>query len=192
MNFDGNTYRTAENWNYVIKPPNFPINYLEIGVNCGANLFSVAETFASNPKSKLYGIDPWEDYVGYNEYINEQDTIYNKFLKNLSQYKDNYKITPIRGYSNQIIPTFPDEYFDIIYIDGNHEPEFILEDAVLSFRKLKKDGYLIFDDYDWSLDGDKDHNTINGIESFISAYRNRIDKSSVISINTQVFVKKIN
>ena len=192
MNFDGNTYRTADNWKYVLKIPEFAINYLEIGVNCGANLFSVAETFAKHPNSKLYGIDPWQDYEGYNEYKEEQELIYNKFINNLANYKDNYKITPLRGLSNQIIPTFPDEYFDIIYIDGNHEPEFILEDAVLSFRKLKKDGYLIFDDYDWTLNGDSDHNTINGIESFISAYRNRIDRSSVISINTQVFVKKNN
>ena len=35
-------------------------------------------------------------------------------------------------------PKFKDEFFDIIYIDGNHEPEYVLEDAVLSFRKLKK------------------------------------------------------
>jgi hypothetical protein len=35
---------------------------------------------------------------------------------------------------------------DIIYIDGNHGPEYVLEDADLSFRKLKN-GIMIFDDY---------------------------------------------
>jgi hypothetical protein len=49
--------------------------------------------------------------------------------------KNNYESG--RFQSNEI-PKFEDNFFDIIYIDGkNHEPEYVLEDAVLSFRKLK-------------------------------------------------------
>ena len=58
--------------------------------------------------------------------------------------------------------------FDIIYIDGNHEPEYVLEDAVLSFRKLKPGGIIIFDDYTFICDGI--NSTKLGIDSFIMSY----------------------
>jgi hypothetical protein len=87
----------------------------------------------------LYCIDPWEDYDDYSEYKNKQQSIYNSFINNIENSGVKDKIIIInRGYSNLEIPKFQDNFFDIIYIDGNHEPEYVLEDAVLSFRKLKK------------------------------------------------------
>lgn len=191
MNFEGNTYRTAENWKHVIKVPDHAINYLEIGVNKGCNLFSVADSFASHPDSRIYGIDPWENYSEYDEYKNNQNTIYKDFLKNLSHYEYNDKITISRGYSHMIVPTFEDQMFDIIYIDGNHRPEYILEDAVLCFRKLKVNGLMVFDDYDWTM-GDENENTMHGIEAFLRGYQNRIYKDDVVNINSQVFVRRKN
>jgi hypothetical protein len=91
-----------------------------------------------------------------------------------------------RGFSRDVIPTLDDAYFDIIYIDGNHEPEYVLEDAVLSFRKLKVGGYLIFDDYGW---GGPDL-TQRGIDGFLRGYHKRIDVDNIRIHNTQVFVKK--
>lgn len=95
------------------------------------------------------------------------------------------KIIINRGFSNLKIPMFEDEFFDIIYIDGNHEPEYVLEDAVLSFRKLKKEGIMIFDDYGW---GGPDL-TKKGIDGFLSGYHKRIQVLG--GKNTQVFVKKL-
>jgi len=191
MNFEGNTYRTAENWNHVFSPQDIPINYLEIGVNKGSNLFSVAESYAKHPDSRIYGIDPWEDYEEYEEYKNKQENIYKSFLNNLAIYPDNNKISIFKNYSHKVIPQFKDQYFDIIYIDGNHNPEYILEDAVLSFRKLKVGGIMIFDDYDWTM-SDESHNTMHGVEAFLRAYQNRIYKEEVICVNSQVFVRRKN
>jgi predicted O-methyltransferase YrrM len=94
------------------------------------------------------------------------------------------KIVINRGYSNAEIPKFQDDFFDIIYIDGNHEPEYVLEDAVLSFRKLKIGGIMIFDDYGW---GGPDL-TQRGIDGFLSGYHKRI---TVLGLQEcQVFIKK--
>ena len=140
-NFAGIQYRLADNWfnhvdiNYY---KDKPINYLEIGTFYGANILSVAKTYGLHDNSKLYCIDTWEDYAEYPEYKNQQSTIYNSFIDNVENSGDKNKIIINRGYSNLLIPNFQDEFFDIIYIDGNHEPEYVLEDAVLSFRKLKK------------------------------------------------------
>jgi len=142
-NFIGTTYRLADNWFSFLNVDEYknkPINYLEIGTFYGPNLLSVAKSYGSHPQSKLFCIDPWEDYDDYPEYKNNQSIIYTSFLQNIehSGYKD--KINISRGYSHIELPTFQNDFFDIIYIDGNHEPEYVLEDAILSFRKLKIGG----------------------------------------------------
>jgi predicted O-methyltransferase YrrM len=140
-NFVGIHYRLANNWLNHIDITNYynrEIKYLEIGAFYGANILSVAQTYGLHNNSKLYCIDPWEDYDEYPEYKKEQSSIYNSFIKNIENSGVKDKIIINRGYSNLEIPKFQDDFFDIIYIDGNHEPEYVLEDAVLSFRKLKK------------------------------------------------------
>ncbi len=187
-NFDGVQYRLADNWFDKVNLNDYKnkqINYLEIGTFYGANILSVANSYGSHNDSKLYCIDPWEDYDEYPEYKNQQSTIYNTFINNIEKSGVKHKIIINRGYSNSEILKFEDNFFDIIYIDGNHEPEYVLEDAVLSFRKLKKDGIMIFDDYGW---GGPDL-TKKGIDGFLAGYHKRIkflgEKAS------QVFIRKL-
>jgi len=186
-NFKGTKYRLADNWLYHLKVDKYkdlPINYLEIGVFYGANLLSVANTYGLHPDSKLYGVDPWEDYDEYPEYKEQQSKIYDSFITNLQNSGVQDKVVLHRGYSNLEIPKFQDEFFDIIYIDGNHEPEYVLEDAVLSFRKLKKEGIMIFDDYRW---GGPDL-TKRGIDGFLNGYHKRI--TYLGEKDSQVFIRK--
>jgi len=151
----------------------------------GANLLSVANSYAAHPNSKLYGIDPWEDYNEYPEYKGQQKSIYETYCENIETSGHKERITTCKGYSNNEILKFEDNFFDIIYIDGNHEPEFVLEDAVLSFRKLKPLGYLIFDDYGW---GGPDL-TMRGIDAFASAYHKRVRVLG--QVGSQAFMKKL-
>jgi predicted O-methyltransferase YrrM len=186
-NFDGVQYRLADNWYNHINLNEFknrPIKYLEIGTFYGANILSVANSYGLHSDSILYCIDPWEDYADYPEYKDMQCTIYDKCMKNIENSGVKDKIIINRGYSNNEIPKFQDEFFDIIYIDGNHEPEYVLEDAVLSFRKLKKGGIMIFDDYGW---GGPDL-TQRGIDGFLSGYHKKITVLGEQA--TQVFIKK--
>ena len=187
-NFVGGQYRLADNWFNHIKLSDYSnkqINYLEIGTFYGANILSVSNSYGLHNDSKLYCIDPWEDYDDYPEYKNQQSTIYNSFINNIENSGVKDKIIINRGYSNLEIPKFQDEFFDIIYIDGNHNPEYVCEDAVLSFRKLKKNGIMIFDDYGW---GGPDL-TQKGIDGFLAAYHKRIKYLG--EKTTQVFIKKI-
>jgi predicted O-methyltransferase YrrM len=187
-NFTGTQYRLANNWFNNININEYfnkQINYLEIGTFYGANILSFAHTYGLHNDSKLYCIDPWEDYDEYPEYKNQQSNIYTAFLSNIENSGVKDKIIINRGYSNSEIPKFQDDFFDIIYIDGNHEPEYVLEDAVLSFRKLKKNGIMIFDDYGW---GGPDL-TQRGIDGFLSGYHKRI--KNLGEYNTQVFIQKI-
>ncbi len=60
---------------------------------------------------------------------------------------------------------------------------YVLEDAVFSFRKLKVNGIMIFDDYRW--EGVK-----KGIDAFLSVYSKKIQFLGLVE--DQVFIKKIN
>jgi predicted O-methyltransferase YrrM len=187
-NFDGVQYRLADNWFPLVninEYKNKPIKYLEIGTFYGANLLSVANSYGLHNDSKLYCIDPWEDYNNYSEYKNEQPNIYNSFINNIEKSGVKNKIEIKRGYSNVELLKLEDDFFDIIYVDGNHEPEYVLEDAVLSFRKLKTGGVLIFDDYGWG----GPELTQRGIDVFLLGYHKRINILG--GRDSQVFVKKI-
>lgn len=190
-NFEGTKYLLSDNWFSVLdvnEYKNKPIRYLEIGAFYGANLISVSKTYGSHPQSELHCIDPWEDYQEYVEYKTQQPKIYETFLKNINSCEAKDRIKIHRGYSHEKIHDFENDYFDIIYIDGNHDSDYVLEDAVLSFRKLKVGGVMIFDDYGY---GPNPHELVErGVNAFLSAYQNRI-KFHNQSIFSQVFVWKI-
>ena len=184
--FYGPVYRLANNWKNII-PEEFeekPIKYLEIGAFLGLNLYSVWKSYGKHPESKLYCVDPWEDYSDYDEYKTEQESNFAKFKHHTKEIPLE-NLTVIRGYSHREIPKFDDDFFDLIYIDGNHDPEYVLEDAVLAFRKLKVGGYLIFDDYGW---GGADL-TQRGIDAFSHGYFRRVRELGLR--NSQVFIQKL-
>lgn len=186
--FKGIYYRLPTNWYKILDVKDYEnrqLNYLEIGSFYGANIIFFAYTYGKHLETKLYCIDPYEDYNEYNEYKNKQNEHYLTFLENVSNNNLNDKIILKRGYSNNEIPKFDNNFFDIIYIDGNHGSEYVLEDAVLSFRKLKIGGIMIFDDYFWDgLNGPK-----KGIDAFLNAYSSRIE--FIGFQDHQMFIKKI-
>ncbi len=186
--FKGASYRLADNWLEHIPLDQFmyrSINYLEIGAFYGANAISVANTYGFHPKSQIHCVDPWTDYDDYPEYKDRQASIYETFLQNIENTGEPEKFVVHRGFSHQKVLEFSDEQFDIIYIDGNHEPEYVLEDAVLCFRKLKRGGYMIFDDYGW---GGPDL-TQKGIDAFLHVYSKKIENLGLKE--NQVFVRKV-
>jgi glycosyltransferase involved in cell wall biosynthesis len=194
---EGTGFITSDFWLDIVPQTDKPIKYLEIGVNCGHNIVSVLKNYCMHPDSKLYGIDQWEDYEDYNEYKGKQKNIHNSFIKNTKQFEN---IKPIKGYSNKEVPKFDDDYFDIIYIDGNHKPEYVLEDAELSFKKLKVGGYMIFDDYNYEEHPSGigfvcgSNGTTKGIEAFMSNYSSNIQLLQIKWTAwglAQVFIQKI-
>jgi predicted O-methyltransferase YrrM len=164
--YNGIQYKPAKGWwlKFLNINKHTPVKYLEIGVFYGLHLFEVASIF---PNSELHAIDPWTDYEKYSEYKGKQPEIWYKFNKNLSICPDRNRIHVHRGLSDDVVPTFPDNSFDIIYVDGNHETEYVYRDACMSFQKLKSGGYIIFDDYDWPM-------TQKGILQFLEEYKDNI------------------
>lgn len=184
--FKGGAYRLADAWTEFIPVTKGPIRYTEVGAFYGANLASVAQIYGTHPESRFIAIDPWTDYSEYPEYKGQQETTYDSFMRNMENLQLLDKVEVMRGFSHKMLPLLEDESYDIIYIDGNHNPEYVLEDAVLAFRKLKVKGWLVFDDYGW---GGPDL-TKRGIDCFLFAYRDRLGSS--VERDSQVFVQRIN
>lgn len=186
--YQGLGWRLATNWLKYVHTTNEPLSYLEIGALHGANLITTKYLFGKHPESKFVVIDPFADDDEYDEYKGEQDLNYNTFRTNveLSNFINDVNLFHLRERSSTALPKLKDYYFDVIYIDGNHKPENVLEDAVMAWRKLKSQGIMIFDDYDWEF---KACNTKRGIDSFVVGYADQIQAHK--EHNGQYFVQKI-
>jgi hypothetical protein len=88
------------------------------------------------------------------------------------------------------LPEFQ-EYFDFIYVDGDHSAKGVLADAVMAWPLLKRPGFMIFDDYLWSeiyglhpLTAPK-----LGIDSFINTFKDEIKICELIPLYQLVVAK---
>ena len=118
---------------------------LEIGVWKG----QLSEQILERNPSKLHLIDPWihQDFPGrfYNEPQEKMDKYY---LEVVDKFQNNSQVEIHREKSIDV--EFPKEYFDWVYIDGNHSYEAVLDDLHHYYPLVKKGGYLCRDDYGWT------------------------------------------
>jgi hypothetical protein len=70
----------------------------------------------------------------------------------LAKYKNDPKVEFYKGNSGGILRTFPDNTFDMIYIDGDHAYEGCLRDLLLSHQKIKSGGWIMGHDYDMNME----------------------------------------
>ncbi|MBS0620561.1 MAG: class I SAM-dependent methyltransferase [Verrucomicrobia bacterium] len=133
---------------------------VEIGVFAGASVYPTACALKYIGQGQIFGIDPWsnsesvkafeendENYNWWNKLDHED--IYRQYLGMINGYDLNAFATTMRTTSKAAVNYFPDESIDILHIDGNHSPMIALEDAKMYLPKVKKGGYIWFDDADW-------------------------------------------
>jgi hypothetical protein len=117
----------------------------EIGVQWGKHASIILEQCRP---TKLYLIDCWEFQPGVYEEdpadVRDQNPIYQSVLDRFA----NVPSVEIRKmYSLQAASTFPDEYFDWVYIDANHSRAAVWADMKAWWPKVKTNGYLCGHDY---------------------------------------------
>lgn len=124
----------------------------EVGVLSGKNAAKMIEDIQP---IRYHGIDPWvsQDKEVYNDGNNkkqsEQDRRYEESKKRIKNASRNIlcKYELHRGFSEDVLSTFEDNYFDMIYIDGNHGYEYVLQDLELARDKVKECGYICGHDF---------------------------------------------
>jgi len=133
----------------------FTGNYIEVGVSRGHfSDFIIKNTKLGTEKNtKIFLIDPYRNFeqVIYNDGDNYQnmDELYN-FTK--KRFERENRVELIRKTGDEVVEQFKDESIDIVYIDGNHAYEFVMNDLKNYWPKVKKGGFLLGDDvYDFRV-----------------------------------------
>jgi len=67
------------------------------------------------------------------------------YAERLAAYKDSLVIE--QGLSWEVLARYPDESFDLIYIDAAHDFESVRRDADIAVQKVRSEGILVFNDY---------------------------------------------
>ena len=118
---------------------------VEIGTFEGDNALNMLQKIPNI--KKIYLIDPWEEYLGYNEKKNNEKILskaYNKAKDRLKDYED--KVVFIRKFSNDALDLIPE--VDFVYIDGNHDYLFVKADMENYWLKIKSGGIMAGHDID--------------------------------------------
>ena len=137
----------------------------ELGVMDG--LFSKEIIKITKPK-KLVLIDIWQVNQTFSDPITqkEYDLKYNSVKE---KFKLNPKVKIIKGRTD-CINTFPDNYFDWVYIDADHRYEAVKNDLENCYPKVKPGGYIIGDDYLDASYKDMIWGVIEAVDEFVKTH----------------------
>lgn len=115
---------------------------VEVGVEQGVFAEQLCKSI---PGLILYGVDPWTAYKGYREHVS-QDKLEAFYMDTLNRMVP-YEFVPVRLTSVAAADEYPDEYFDFVYIDGNHEFFYVADDLRAWIPKVRKGGIIAGHDY---------------------------------------------
>ena len=136
-------------------------------------------------KSLLTCVDTWEGSPeNFKKEVADLSSVEKNFDKTIDEFKGRvikHKMKS-KSFFNENI-----KKFDLIYIDGSHFYDDVLSDANEGFECLKKNSYMLFDDYDWRF-YKSGKNPINAINNFLELKK---DKIKIVYIFSQVLIKKI-
>ena len=134
---------------------------VEVGVFGGSSVYPMASALSFQKSGGIiHAIDPWsnaECLKGYTpgdpnyEWWGKVnlEAIYQQFLIILNRHKVSAACNVMRMTSEAALTHFADESIDILHIDGNHFTDIAVSDAVMWLPKVKKGGYIWFDDANW-------------------------------------------
>ena len=122
----------------------------EVGVWKG----DTSENILKRNPSKLHLVDPWMSTDRpnrmYHRTQDEMDKIYNGVV---DRFKSNPEVIIHRKLSSEV--SFNENYFDWVYIDGQHRYDEVLFDLRRFLSCVKNGGCIIGDDYTWKDSDDK-------------------------------------
>lgn len=161
------------------------LNFLQIGAYTGDASEWLLDNIITHESSWLTDVDTW---CGSDEEVHKEfdwTELEKYYDKRMSKYKN---ICKIKGYSADFLQSAQENYYDFIYIDGDHRAEEVYKDAIFSWRCLKVGGIMAFDDYMWRHDsGDAMLCPMPGINQFLQEYNG---KFQLLIMFEQVWIRK--
>src|SRR3990167_4943652 len=160
---------------------------LEIGSFEGRSAIWFCDKILTGLGAKLTCIDPWvptAELMAMGFDWSEAEKLFDRNVANSGHAE---KINKIKAPSFNALRGLNFESYDFIYIDGSHRSDHVMEDAVLSFRLIKNEGVMIFDDYKLIRYPDKGMDPQSGIDKFYGAYRHNF---RLLHVGEQAIVRK--
>ena len=143
--------------------------------------------------TELVLIDPWDllaqrDEGEWNHKAHQDAQVMEGMFNNVTaQYGERDDVNIRKGFSADILSSYPDNYFDWVYIDGNHQYEFVRSDVEISFHKVRAGGIIAGDDFFWKKDG-----RMHVREAVMDAIKERgLDRGRCFSRIGQQFMIKV-
>lgn len=131
-------------------PADKPLRMIQIGVFEAMDLVWQFQNTLNHPDSVAVGIDPWEATRKLDQ--TKMDDVYKAAQHNLNPWRR--KVELIRGYSQDVLSDaittplhgIPAGFWDLVVIDGDHNKQAVIRDAVYSLKLVRVGGWLLFDD----------------------------------------------
>ena len=118
---------------------------VEVGVEGG--LYSDA-LLSCNPGLCLYGVDVWTAYEDYRQHVTKE--IYEGFYENVLKIQVKHGLNRFRllkMWSMDAIREFLPNSLDFVYIDGNHNFDFVMQDIIEWSKRVKPGGIVAGHDF---------------------------------------------
>ena len=178
-------------WEHLV--PHLPArkNFLEIGSFEGRSAVWTIENMMEDG-GEIVCIDTWE---GGSEHTPEDMSgTEDRFHQNITLIRNRFpnravvslKSTSVEALGAAIAHK---KQFDFIYIDGSHLAKDVLTDACMAWPLLKKNGFMVFDDYMWKPPGFKllDRPKL-AVDSFVNMFE---DDLAIAHSGYQLIVRKV-
>lgn len=115
---------------------------LEVGMGHGLSTLYICDALRNVPGAQHTAIDPYQSIPSYWNAAG---------LRNIKKAGYEKLVRFVQEQSCIVLPRllWAKEEFDFAFIDGNHRFEYVMTDAFLIDKILKRDGILVFDDINW-------------------------------------------
>jgi predicted O-methyltransferase YrrM len=178
--------RHIPNWTTWLAPyVGKDVRALEIGSCEGRSALWLLDNVLTEARATLWCVDPFEEegFVEGSSPISAERACQN-FRENMGG-----RCVWLRWRSFDFLITKPRLDYDIVYIDGCHKAQNVLEDIVLTWPMLNVGGTLILDDFTWVAPSERDVDAPGiAIHAFLQIYAGQYE---VLGIRDQVAVRKI-
>lgn len=120
------------------------LNGVEIGVFDGTHAKNIVYVL---PMNMLYLVDPYEYYKDYTEEtsgVSDFDSAFTTAYSLLYQRRNHIRFIKMK--SEEAVDLIPNN-LDFVYIDGNHQYEYVKKDIDLYYPKVRSGGVIGGDDF---------------------------------------------
>ena len=122
-----------------------------------------------------------------------KNNVRNIFEYNTKLFGFENRINALKGDSTQVLLDLivNKDTFDFIYVDGSHKCLDVYNDCVLSWKLLRKGGFMVIDDYHYNIKDTEKlplEYPLHGVNHFLEKYNNEI---KIFNKGYRVFIIKI-